>query len=216
MRIGVSYAIDHCSDDDYLFVVNDDLEFHDNFVEILFLFSKSHPEAVVHALSVYADNPDLIAFGGIRVNWWLGTSHWINRGKSRKIFSPGHSEESDLLWGRGLIARISAVRRIGNYCSDYQQCGDGELSRRAAKMGYRLLVAYDAVAVMQREKPEEVGRYAMTDIYKFFFDVLSMGRLRYLWLNAKHYTNSRLQAATFFICSAIRLLVHFLTRVRRI
>lgn len=219
MHVGVDAVLKMCRDDDYILVVNDDLVFDNSFVESLVAVSRQHPNALIHALNSFLDNKEVIEFGGRRINWWTAKGRRLNRDRLRSEFPPGYCEHSDVLWGRGLLVPVKIIRAIGNYDSRYQQSGDPEFSRRAAKAGFDLLVAYDVIAYKYPEKRPNINErkeYALAEIKDFYFGVLSQARIKTSFLNARLMTTNVIQGAIYFCCHVARHSWHFFRHVRRI
>jgi GT2 family glycosyltransferase len=219
MHLGVAAVLDRCALDDYLLVVNDDLVFDESFVQSLLDVSKKYPDAMIHARNSFLDKKDIIEFGGRVINFWTAKGCWSNKGRSSDEFPAGHVERSDVLWGRGLLVPMRIVKDVGNYDRRYQQSGDPEFSRRAAKAGYRLLVAYDVVAYMYPEKDANINvrrSYALSEFKDYFFGVLSQGRIKTLFLNSFQMTSNAFQGAVYFSCYLARHLWHFFRHVRQL
>ena len=217
MYVGVEAVLKECDPGDYVLVLNDDLIFDPDFVEILAETARKHPNALIHALNAYEDTKDIIDFGGVTVNWWIAKKKFINRGQNRTSFPVGYCQPSDILWGRGLMVPAQVFREIGNYDRRIVHRGDPELPRRAAKAGYELLVAYDAVAYMYREKNPNINErktYALAECKDYFFGVLSQGQIKNIYLNSMLMTNCRLQGYVFFIFYLLHNIKFFFSRVR--
>jgi len=159
----------------------------------------------------------IIDFGGVSVNWWTAKKHFYNRGFRRDSFPAGYCQPSDILWGRGLLVPARVFREIGNYDRRIIHRGDPELPRRAAMAGYDLLVAYNAVAYMYREKSPHFNdreTYSMGDFNEYFFGVLSQGQIRNIYLNAMLMTQNRIQGLFFFIFYLLHNVKYFFSRVQ--
>ena len=105
---------------------------------------------------------------------------------------------------------------IGNYDNTYQQSGDPEFTRRAAKKGFALKVAYDIV-VFSYEKGKNLNESEsvfLSDIKRYYFGVLSNFRLFTRWKQAKAMTNSWIQALVFFAFDFTRITGHYLKRLK--
>lgn len=218
MYVGVDAALKECTENDFVLIVNDDLVFEKHFVESLLSVSQTHPNAMIHACNTFLDFKDVIEFGGRKMNWWTAAASWRNKGRNRSEFEKGHVERSDVLWGRGLLVPVSILRHSGNYDRRYQQSGDQEFSRRAAKAGYELLVTYDVVAYMYPENNPNINvrpEYALREIKQYFFGVLSQCRIKTLYLNSLLMTDNLLQGTVFFCFVLSRHLWNFLNHVRR-
>jgi hypothetical protein len=175
-----------------------------------------YPQALIQAVESCIATPDLIWQGGVRINWWTAKHRALNHQRRLSEFAPGHMEDSDYLTARGVIVPLDVLRIVGNYDNTYQQSGDPELSRRAAKRGFLLKVAYD-IAVFSYEKGKNLNEsesYSLTDIKRYYFGILSNFRLFTRWKQAKAMTNSGIQALVFFAFDFVRITGHFLKRLK--
>jgi GT2 family glycosyltransferase len=216
MRLGIEYILAHCAADDYVLLLNDDLVFAPNLVENLVETVGRHPQSLIQAVESCLDDPDLIWQGGAEVNWWTAKHRLVNYHRRISEFPPGYCQRSAYLTGRGVLIAIEVFRSVGNFDSRYQQNGDPEFTRRAAKAGYDLLVAYD-IPVLSYKKGDnlnEVESYRLSDLRQYYLGVLSMARLSTRWRDAMSMTESRLQALVFAAFSFIRITGHFLKRMR--
>lgn len=215
MHLGITHILEHCEDHDYVLLLNDDLVFSQDLVERLLDIAKCHPRSLVQAVESCVDNQSLIWQGGAEINWWTAKHRLLNYHRSIHDFKPGYCQESAYLTGRGVLVPIEVFRSAGNFDKSYQQNGDPEFTRRAAKAGYALLVAY-GVPVFSYSKGDNINEtdcYLLTDLRKYYFGVLSMARLSTRWKDAMSMTNSRFQGAVFFAFSVIRTTGHFCRRL---
>ena len=216
MRLGIQYILDHCAADDYVLLLNDDLVFAPNLVENLLETVRRHPQSLVQAVESCLDDPDLIWQGGTEIKWWTAKHRLLNYHRRISEFPPGYCQRSAYLTGRAVLVAVEVFRSVGNFDPRYQQNGDPEFTRRAAKAGYELLVAYD-VPVLSYKKGDnlnEAESYSLSDLKQYYFGVLSATRLSTRWRDAKLMTHSRVQALVFAAFSFVRITVHFFKRLR--
>jgi hypothetical protein len=129
---------------------------------------------------------------------------------------PGHLERSDYLTGRGVLIPAEVFKVAGNIIPAYKQGGDPEFSRRAAKRGYDLLVAYD-ISVLSYSKGANINEaeaYLLRDAKKYFFGVRSNCRISNRWRDALYMTKSLPQALAFFAFDVVRVIGHFVKRLK--
>jgi GT2 family glycosyltransferase len=216
MRMGIDQILKWCSPDDYLLLLNDDLIFSADLVQRLFEASLKYPAALIQAVESCLSDPDLIWQGGIRMNWWTAKHERLNHHRRISSFPPGHMQRSDYLTGRGVLVPTEAVRVAGNLSAAYKQGGDPEFSRRAAKHGYSLLVAYDlpVLSYTKGDNLNETATYVPSDFTKYFFSIRSSFRIANRWRDAMLMTNSPFQGFVFFLCDMVRVTGYFLRRLR--
>jgi len=216
MRLGIEYILAHCAADDYVLLLNDDLVFAPDLVEKLLETERRHPRSLVQAVESCLDDPDLIWQGGTEINWWTAKHRLLNYHRRISEFPPGYCQRSAYLTGRGVLVAVEVFRSVGNFDPRYQQNGDPEFTRRAAKAGYELLVAYE-VSVLSYKKGDninEAGFYRLSDLKQYYFSVLSVARLSTRWRDAMSLTHSRVQGLVFAVCSFVRITGHFFKRLR--
>jgi GT2 family glycosyltransferase len=216
MRLGIEYILAHCAADDYVLFLNDDLVFAPDLVEKLLETERRHPGALVQAVESCLEDPDLIWHGGTEIDWWTAKYRLLNYHRRISEFPPGYCQSSAYLTGRGVLVATDVFKKVGNFDPRYRQYGDPEFTRRAAKAGYELLVAYD-VPVLSYKKGDnlnEAESYSLSDLKQYYFGVLSVASLSTRWRDAILMTHSRLQALVFAAFSFIRITGHFLKRLR--
>jgi GT2 family glycosyltransferase len=216
MHVGIEHILQNAAEQDFVFLLNDDLVFVQDLVEKLIESAKSQPRSLIQAVESCIDDPDLIWFGGATMNWWTAKLRQSNYHHRISEFPPEHCEPSDYLTGRGVLVPIEVFRAAGNFDRRYQQSGDLEFSRRAAKAGYALSVLYGAkvLCYSKGDNLNEAETYSLSDLRQYYFGVLSWARFSTLWKDAISMTNSRVQALVFFCFKVARVTVNFLSRVR--
>lgn len=216
MHVGVAHILSAASPGDYVLLLNDDLIFGLDLVERFVRKSEENPRALIQAVECCINTPDLIWQGGVKINWWTAKHRPLNYHCRLSGFDPGHQEDSDYLTARGVIVPFEVLLVVGNYDNTYQQSGDPEFTRRAAKKGFALKVAYDIV-VFSYEKGKnlnEADEYSLSDVKRYYFGILSNFRLSTRWKQAKAMTNSGIQALIFFAFDFARITVHLLKRLK--
>lgn len=87
---GIREALKTASDEDYVLVINDDLEVNPDYLTNLASFANKNPRSLVGSVTLDFDNPDVIGYGWITVNWWTAKYRIFNRGRRLSEFCPGH------------------------------------------------------------------------------------------------------------------------------
>lgn len=204
---GIEVALKKCKNVDFIMVLNDDLYFDSDFLKKISHLAESYPDALIHPCTSYESEPDVIRFGGATVNWWTGKTHYINRGKRISSFEKGYIQASSILWGQGLLIPVHILRDIGNYDRRIVHRGDPELPRRASKKGYRLLVTYDTIVQIPEDENKSINKknkLTLRDANDYFFNVLSHGNLKMLYVSAMLMADNKIQGYSRFIFSILR------------
>lgn len=216
---GIRYALNYAQDDDAVVLMNDDLLFPDDCLERLVNAAVKHPKALIGCVEADADCPDLIDNGGNLTNWWTGHTRILNRGAPLRSFQEGHYEEVSTFHGRGLLIRCEVFRTIGLYDEQhFRQAGDLELTVRANRQGYQLLMSYDAVVWTFPQSPEGnlnyKNAYYIHDIRPYFFGIKSAGNLRVLFWFAFLTRKSIVQFVIHYLCRVVKITGRFIIRFR--
>ena len=215
---GLLYVIGKAKDDDYVLIINDDLEFENDYVEKIVTFAQQHPKTLVGSVVVDINHPDKIWDGGRMTNWFTAKDRILNVDASLADFEPNTYFEVSQLTGRGMLAPISVFKDAGMYDAvRFKHRGDTEFPVRAAKEGYKQVVFYDAVVKSHVDNTYEFDIkdvYQLSDMRRYFFDFRSSFWLRFRFNFALKTAKSPLQFVSFIICDLIRITVHFLKRLK--
>ena len=145
---GVEHALARGGADDFVLTLNDDTHVGPDYVATLLETVAGRPNALVGSIVVDAARPDVVADGGCSLSWWTAKLTTHARGMSlADARRNGRLKRVDILSGRGTLVPLAAYRAVGlydqvhlpHYASDY------ELSIRAQRRGFELLVDYQAV-----------------------------------------------------------------------
>ena len=212
----VGKALELCSEEDYMLVLNDDLTVPENYITNFYELADQHKDTLIGSVVTDIDNPDKIHSGGVKINWVIAKGRGLNDGKSLSEFGKGHYVETSILTGRGVLIPSKVFRELGLYNNDhYQQCGDTELPRRAAKAGYKLIVSYD-VPVFSYVKDEghinHLSTFSISDIKKYYFDIKSNTNLKYRFWFAIDSTSNFVHGLWYFTLDFFRITGHFFKR----
>ncbi len=218
-NMGIRKALETAADDDYILVINDDLEVNPDYVESLVRFAREHPRSLVGSVTVDFDNPDMIDNGGVRINWWTAKYHSLNRGSLLAEFGPDYYIEASYLTGRGTLISVEAFHELGLYDDQhFQQCGDTELPLRAKAAGYKLYLIYRAVIKSRLEGGDPLNvdqTYRLSDLKDYYFGIRSNMRLRYRYHFARAAAGKNwLRFSVYFLCELARITVHFVRHLR--
>ena len=211
-NVGLRYALAKAADDDYVLIINDDVEIDDDYLDRMTSFAARHPRALVGSVIVDVKDPDRIVDGGRLRNWITAKLEILHRGLPLSSFSRDDFFEVAQLSGRGMLAPVRLFREIGLYDAErFKHRGDTELPVRAARHGYRLLMYYGAAVRSHTDltNATEMGRYRLGDFRKYFFDFRSSGSVAFRYNFAVSTYRSPLQFTTFLLFDLARSTSHF-------
>ena len=210
---GIRYVLDVCQPEDYVLLLNIDLVLHNSYLESVRKMAEIQPNSLIGSVVVDFINRESIVSGGVQINWKNAKVTDLNRGKKLSSFPADFCAEVSTLTGRGVLIPIRMFRENGLYKSHYQQCGDYELPVRAARAGYRLLVAYSMIVYNHPKNKTSINekeKYRLHDVPKYFFGVHSNFRIRYRFWFALDTATSLWGGIRFFLIDTIRNIGHFI------
>lgn len=215
-NLGLRHLLEKAEDDDYVLVINDDLEIEPAYLQNLIDFARLHPNSLIGSVVVDIDNPDTIWDGGRLTNWITAKHRVVNQGASLASFPPTAFFEVSQLTGRGTLIPVPVFKTVGLYDEvHFRHRGDTEFPVRANRYGYKLLVYYGARVMSHislTHGSEQEARYRLRDFQQYFFDFRSSGWIKFRFYFALKTATSPLQFVSFFACDLLRVSVHFLRR----
>ncbi len=219
-NMGIRNALETACDDDYILVINDDLEVNNDYLEKLVRFAQSHPKALVGSVTIDVNDSDrLIVYGGVQINWWTAKRTKVNKGKRLSEFPPSHYVGTSSLTGRGALIPVPIFHQFGLYDDKhFKQCGDSELPVRAARNGYRLLVYYGAVVESHIDETCSLNTaeyYQLREMKDYFFGIRSNYRLRYHYYIIRTAANGNpFRFSIYLAADLARITLRFFLRIR--
>ncbi len=216
---GVAKALDLSdSDEDYVFVLNDDLTFGSDLLQKLVERAHENPRSIMQALGSWTNRRDEIHFAGFKINRWNGRHDEPHVGEKLSSFPDDYLFEVDSLTGRGVLFPIAVFREVGNYDLRIPHRGDLELPCRAANAGWKLLIYFGAVVYSypnnRASNINEQDVYRLRDIPDYFFGILSSSHIPSLWWYSNTLGRSWFNRVVVFTCILIRHTGHFFKRLR--
>ncbi|MFK7846879.1 MAG: glycosyltransferase family 2 protein [Rhodothermales bacterium] len=215
---GLLYVIEKANDDDFVLIINDDLEFDSDYIEKIVGFAHHHPKTLVGSIVADIKHPNIIWDGGRMTNWFTAKDRILNVGKSLDDFEHGSFFEVSQLTGRGMLAPVQVFKDAGMYDAvRFKHRGDTEFPVRASKFGYKQVVFYDAIVRSHVDNTYEFDikdEYHLSDIRRYFFDFRSSFWLKFRFYFALKTAKSPFQFISFLTCDMIRITVHFLKRLK--
>ena len=185
VSFGVNHILNICNKDDWILLVNNDIQMAKNVISKLVSFSLSRERhVVVSALSVDMIDKDTIIKSGTKVvSWALNRTKHIYHGSSLKSLLSNDVVEVDLLTGRCLLHPVEIFNKIGNYNSDLlpHYGGDDEFTARVKLFGYKLYVLPSAIVYLDQD---EVS-HAKKNIFNALFGIKSSVNIVNKWKFAR-------------------------------
>ena len=173
VNLGINYVLSICDKDDWVLLVNNDIQMRKDVISNLVYFSLDRGRnVIVNALSVDSEDKDTIVKSGTVVKSWLlnKTYHVLHGGSLSKL---GQRKEIvvDLLTGRCLLHPVEVFNKVGNYNSDLlpHYGGDDEFTARAKLSGYKLYILPSAIVYLNQDNSTKYKE----DIFKALFDIKS-------------------------------------------
>lgn len=216
-NVGLEYVLARAKNDDYVLIINDDLEVEPDYLERLASFAQPRPHAIVGSVVVTVENPDVIWDGGRTLNWITAKRRILNQGAALCDFPPSTYFTVSELTGRGMLAPVRAFREVGVYdARAFKHRGDTEWPVRASRNGYELLVYYGAKVMTYPDLTHlsEKRPYRLRDFRAYFFDFRSSGWLRFHYNFALKTARSPLQFLSFLTMDMLRISVSFFRNCR--
>lgn len=136
---------------DAVLLLNDDVRFHNDYLEKLLKAAEKEPHAIIGSLNVTIEKEERIYFSGVKkFRWWTGKLQ-----RYHPFLTPYHKKlsglhESIVLPGRGVLIPTGVFGKIGffdekalpHYKADY------EFILRANKNNCKTLISWDAIILV--------------------------------------------------------------------
>jgi len=152
VRLGINYVLRICDKQDWVLLMNNDVQLTQGSIKNLVSFSESKKRRVITgALSVDLKDKDTIVKSGTRIKSYpLNITHHIYQGYSLSSLEPCQAVEVDLLTARCLLHPIEVFWTIGNYDAELlpHYGGDDEFTARAKRSGYGLYILPSTVVYL--------------------------------------------------------------------
>lgn len=218
MNKGLDYVLEICEPDDYILALNDDLNIPDKYLENLSNTVKKFPNSLIGSVIVDTNDNETILSGGIKINWWNAKRTNVDKGKTISSFPKGSFAETSVLTGRGVLIPVKVYQTIGIYNGKhYKQYSDTELTKRAEKAGYKLVVSYDSIVYSEPLKINNImidSIYKITDLWKYYFNDRSNTNLKFRFWFAYDTANNFFQGTIFLLCDLVRITFHFFKHLK--
>ena len=215
---GLEHVLGVASNEDFVLIINDDLEFDRDYIDQLVTYASNNPRTLVGSVVVDIEKPDVIWDGGRITNWFTAKDRILYQGRPLKDFPPNHAQEVSQLTGRGMLAPVTVFKEIGLYdARHFKHRGDTEFPVRASLRGYKQIIYYGALVKSHVDNTFEFDIkdvYYLSDIKRYFFDFRSSFWIKFRFFFALKTARNPVQFISFLTCDMIRITVHFLKRLR--
>lgn len=197
INLGVEHLKDNLKSDDYIFLLNDDTIFEEDFINKVLQSISKYEFSLIGCLLVDANNKEDILDGGIIYNKIKNKFISLNKGKRIHNFPEGYNRNCDFLPGRGLIIPSDTFKKIGLFDTKNfpQTFADYDFTLRAKNAGYKLVIDYSTRVYSQNlfgSLPSN-KRMNFVDFIKSFFNIKSSNNLLSIWkFGIKHFSEFKL------------------------
>lgn len=179
--MGVNHILSEAGLDDFVLLLNNDLEVNVDYVGHLVDASIQNNRAIVGSTIIDANNPNNIE-AGVKLDAHLNI---IVNANKQDIESREFNTDVDVLPGRGTLVPIEIFEKIGNF--DVKRLphygADYEFMVRAKRAGYKLIVSYKAKVLARLDitglVPSEKKIISMCECFNLMFSKKSKINVRY-------------------------------------
>lgn len=176
VNFGINYVLKNSFKDDWILLVNNDVELSPNTIENMIQVSEvNNNKAIVGALTVDSDDMQtIIKSGSIVKSWFFNITEHLFRNKKIKNLDLKKYEKVDFLTGRCLLHPIEVFKRAGNYNSSKfpHYGGDDEFSMRIKKFGYSSILCTSTVVYLNTKNEKKKNTF-----FETFFGIRSSSNI---------------------------------------
>lgn len=180
INFGVKHVLNICDIQDWILIVNNDVELTTDAVSVLINFSKKKKRKVLlGSLTLSAkDRKTIIKSGTIIENWFLNRTNHIYKGLDISQITNKSPVKVDLLTGRCLLHPVEIFKKAGNYDSkNFLHYGaDDEFSFRVKKYGFECMVCPNSIVYLKSTcKKKKILN--LKKLFFTFFDIKSSSNI---------------------------------------
>ena len=149
INLCIKYVLEHCSDNDYVLTINNDVQLGKNYIEQKVKRAVEFPDTIIGSVCVFKDNPDLIETSGHVMDFKKTASHSLTRiGEKRSKMHHGVKDVTQLP-GKGVLIPVKVFKTVGIYDEKNlpQYHADSDLTLRAHKAGFKVVVDFDSIVI---------------------------------------------------------------------
>ena len=181
INCGIKYVIKIHKVQDWVLIVNNDVEFTVDAISTLIKVSiKEKRKVISSALTLnFEDKKTIITSGTIVKSWLFNDTKHILRGLNINYLTKKSPVKVDLLTGRCLLHPIEIFEIAGNYdCKNFLHYGgDDEFSMRVKKHGYDTLVCPNSIVFLKTRNQEYKKKLSFKSFQFTFFNIKSSSNI---------------------------------------
>ncbi len=219
VNLGIDYSIKFYKDNLVgVILQNDDVFVKKDWLINFYKLIVKNSRTLIGCAAVDQEKPNIIEYGGNTGHPWFARMQILNKEKKVSQIDPDLIIESYNLIGRGLYIPTSVFREIGLFDSKhFKHRGDTELSLRAKKKGYKLLVSYRCLVYINLVTTSHIDTkkfYKLSDFKKKFFNFRSSSYWKYRFYYAKYQSNFIIQKYIFFFFDIASHLGNYIRKLK--
>jgi len=193
-HLGIETALHHALDEDVIVMMNDDIEFNEDFLARATRVAVEYPDSIFGPLVVDdKDRETLCKSGAIMASWPLALSYRPFEGRKLSE-SPAFpaTHDVDFLRAQATFVPVRIVRQIGNVQARLlpHYHADGEYTHRAKRAGFKVFISRDLVVFHSVGSTGSFnvfsGQLTLRDFLRSLRDIRSPNaikyKLRFAWL----------------------------------
>jgi GT2 family glycosyltransferase len=209
VNFGINYVLSICDKDDWVLLVNNDIQMTKDVISNLVSFSLDRGRnVIVNALSVDSIDKDTIIKSGTKIlSWALNRTKHIYHGVSLKTLLTHDAVEVDLLTGRCLLHPVEVFNKVGNYNSDLlpHYGGDDEFTARVKLSEYKLYILPSAIVYLNQDN----STICKEGFFKGLFSIKSSGNIINKWKFTRSVVPLYAQP-TYYVITIIKSILYYL------
>ena len=181
VNLGISYACKIGKKNDWILLVNNDVEFVSNSIsELVSECEKKQRKILAGSLTIsFEDKSTIIKSGTIVKSWFLNiTEHAYNSLNINK-YSKLENLEVDFITGRSLLHPIEIFDKVGNYDSkNFLHYGaDDEFSMRVKKYGYKVILCVKSLVYLKSNNYKNNSAKIKKNLFHTLFSIHSSSNI---------------------------------------
>tara|TARA_B100001093_G_scaffold112740_1_gene105088 strand:- start:14676 stop:15542 length:867 start_codon:yes stop_codon:yes gene_type:complete len=177
VNYGIKKVLRLSKKNDWILLVNNDVEFKSNAISILVKYSNIYKrKAVIGSLSVSFENKKtIIKSGTIVKNWFFNITQHKFLGLNLKNLKKEKPVNVDFLTGRCLLHPVEIFKLVKNYDSKkFPHYGaDDEFSMRVKQFGYFTKLCPTSIVYLKKNHIPKKNKIFFQRFYEAFFDIKS-------------------------------------------
>ena len=172
VNFGINYARKISKKNDWVLLVNNDVEFAPNAIsELIKVINNNGRRVIAGSLSLdYIDKSTVIKSGTIVESWFLNKTKHAYNGLNINKISTLKNLQVDFITGRCLLHPIEIFDSVGNYDhKNFLHYGaDDEFSMRVKKNGYKIYLCVSSLVYLKSKNNKNIGKIKKSLFHTFF------------------------------------------------